>query len=102
RDTRMILYKHDAISQLVQPGKRMKLALHCTAVALTLIASIAGAAYAADQYPTKSVRFIVPYPPGGGSDITGRAIGVKLNESLGQTLVLYHRPRATAPLRTQL
>ena len=80
----------------------MKLALHCTATALTLIASIAGAAYAAEQYPTKSVRFIVPYPPGGGSDITGRAIGVKLNESLGQTFVIDNRPGATGLIGTQL
>jgi len=98
----IFLHKHDAISQLVQPGKRMKLALHCTAAALTLIASIAGAAYAAEQYPTKSVRFIVPYPPGGGSDITGRAIGVKLNESLGQTFVIDNRPGATGLIGTQL
>ncbi|HWP89577.1 MAG TPA: tripartite tricarboxylate transporter substrate-binding protein, partial [Burkholderiales bacterium] len=80
----------------------MKLALHCTATALTLIASIAGTAYAAEQYPTKSVRFIVPYPPGGGSDITGRAIGVKLNESLGQTFVIDNRPGATGLIGTQL
>jgi tripartite-type tricarboxylate transporter receptor subunit TctC len=60
------------------------------------------AAFAADQYPAKSIRFIVPYPPGGGSDITGRAIGAKLNEYLGQTFVIDNRPGATGLIGTQL
>ena len=57
---------------------------------------------AAERYPTKPVRFIVPYPPGGGSDITGRAMGVKLNEYLGQTFVIDNRPGATGLIGTQL
>src|ERR1700716_4132979 len=80
----------------------MNSALHRAAIALTFVVSMAGAAHAADQYPSKSVRFIVPYPPGGGSDITGRAIGVKLNEYLGQTFVIDNRPGATGLIGTQI
>ena len=48
-------------------------------VLMTLVYGV----HAADRpeaYPTKSVRFVVPYAPGGGSDITARAIGQKLSE----------------------
>ena len=56
---------------------------------------------AADNvYPSRPVRMIVPYPPGGGSDITGRAIGNKLTEYLGQTFVIDNRPGATGLIGT--
>lgn len=57
--------------------------------------------FAADStYPMRPVRMIVPYPPGGGSDITGRAIGNKLTEYLGQTFVVDNRPGATGLIGT--
>ena len=59
-------------------------------------------AQAADRYPTRPVRFIVPYPPGGGSDLTARAIGGKLNDALGQTFVIDNRPGATGLIGTEL
>src|SRR3954469_7975302 len=76
--------------------------LRCVAAAITLAVSTAGIADAAEQYPSKSVRFIVPYPPGGGSDITGRAIGVKLSVYLGQTFAIYNPPGAPGLIGTQL
>jgi len=60
------------------------------------------AALAADKYPSRPVRMIVPYPPGGGSDITGRAIGAKLNEYLSQTFVIDNRPGATGLIGTEI
>ncbi|MDP1534004.1 MAG: tripartite tricarboxylate transporter substrate binding protein [Rubrivivax sp.] len=57
-------------------------------------------ARAAEGYPLRPVRLIVPYPPGGGSDITGRAIGNKLTEYLGQTFVIDNRPGATGLIGT--
>ena len=80
----------------------MKFLLRCATAALASAAWMAGTALAADQYPSKPVRLIVPYPPGGGSDITGRAIGVKLNEYLGQTFVIDNRPGATGLIGTLL
>ncbi len=68
----------------------------------TCAALLAGAALAAEQYPSKPVRMIVPYPPGGGSDITGRGIGVRLGEYLGQTFVIDNRPGATGLIGTLL
>ena len=57
---------------------------------------------AADRYPVRPVRFIVPYPPGGGSDLTARAVGGKLNDALGQTFVIDNRPGATGLIGTEL
>ena len=59
-------------------------------------------AQAAEKYPTRPIRMIVPYPPGGGSDLTGRAIAQKLNDSLGQTIVVDNRPGATGLIGTEL
>jgi tripartite-type tricarboxylate transporter receptor subunit TctC len=66
-----------------------------------LAASLTSGA-AASGYPQRPVRMIVPYPPGGGSDITGRAVGAKLSEYLGQTFVIDNRPGATGLIGTLL
>ena len=57
---------------------------------------------AAQGYPARPVRMIVPYPPGGGSDITGRAVGTRLNEYLGQTFIIDNRPGATGLIGTEI
>ena len=46
-------------------------------------------------YPAKPIKLIIPYPPGGGTDITGRAMAQKLSELLGQSVVIENRPGAT-------
>jgi len=56
-----------------------------------LICGFAWLAPAQGQYPTKSIRFVVPFPPGGGTDTMARAIGGRLGEGLGQQLVVDNR-----------
>src|ERR1700748_2134489 len=49
---------------------------------------------AAADYPTRPVRFIVGYPPGGANDILARLIGQRLSERLGQQFVIENKPGA--------
>lgn len=53
---------------------------------------------AGQAYPSRPVRFIVPFPPGGGTDIVGRMIGQKLGEKLGHQFVIDNRPGAASTL----
>ena len=46
---------------------------------------------AAQDYPTKAVRFVVPFPPGGGTDTLARIVGQNLSKTLGQSIVLDNR-----------
>jgi len=55
---------------------------------------------AAQNWPLKPVRFIVPYPPGGTVDPLARLMGVKLGESLGQQFVVENRPGAGGSIGT--
>jgi tripartite-type tricarboxylate transporter receptor subunit TctC len=73
-----------------------------TLLVISAIAALATPAWAADTYPARPVRMIVPYPPGGGSDLTGRTIAQKLTDSLGQTIVVDNRPGATGLIGTEL
>ncbi len=64
-----------------------------TAAALATLAGMAPAA-AQDKWPSKPIRIIVPYPPGGSSDIIARAISQPLSEALKQTVVVENKPGA--------
>ena len=60
-------------------------------VALAPFAAPAAAQSAASSYPNKPIRFVVPYPPGGTTDIVARGIGIKLAERFGQPVVIENR-----------
>src|SRR4051812_44120597 len=57
-----------------------------------LLAGLSIAAVAqAQSWPTKPVKFIVPFPPGGATDISARLIGQKLGDMWGQTVIIENR-----------
>ena len=62
-----------------------------TRAALAALALIALAAHA-QPYPTRAIKFVVPFPPGGGVDIVARAVGDKLAPRLGQPIVIENKP----------
>jgi tripartite-type tricarboxylate transporter receptor subunit TctC len=68
--------------------KRALLALVVLVLGVPVVAS-------AQTYPSKPIRFIVPAPPGGASDILARIIGQKLNERWGQPVIIDSKPGAS-------
>ena len=64
------------------------------------LALVCHAAIAA--YPTKPIRMIVPYAPGGGSDIVARITGQRMTDTLGQPIIVDNRPGAAGMLGTEI
>lgn len=67
-----------------------------------LMLSFGHANVRAQSYPTKVIRYIVPFPPGGGNDILAREISQHLAKNLGQQVVVDNRPGASAMIGTAL
>jgi hypothetical protein len=72
-------------------------------MALSALAAVLASGHVlAQAYPVKSIRFLVGYAPGGGTDIMARVVGAKLTESLGQQLIVDNRPGANANLAAEI
>jgi tripartite-type tricarboxylate transporter receptor subunit TctC len=67
-------------------------------IAAGLLAFGIAASAAAQSYPDKSVRLIVPFPPGGSNDVIARVVGAQLSERLGQTVLIDNRGGAGGTL----
>jgi tripartite-type tricarboxylate transporter receptor subunit TctC len=65
-----------------------------------LASALAASAAIAQDWPTKPVRFIVPYPPGGGTDVIARIVQHPLSEALGQPIVIDNRGGAGGAIGT--
>ncbi|MBV9238283.1 MAG: tripartite tricarboxylate transporter substrate binding protein, partial [Xanthobacteraceae bacterium] len=76
-------------------------ALMLAAVLLITGAALASAA-SAETYPAQAVKFIVPYPPGGGSDLMARILAEKLQQRLGQPFVVENRGGASGNIGLEL
>jgi len=68
--------------------------LHRLATAVLGVLIEVGSAHAQQAYPTKPIRLIVPFPPGGAADILARGISPKLGAQLGQQVIVDNRPGA--------
>ena len=70
--------------------------------AFTLLSALAGTAGAQQAYPSKPIRIIVPYAPGGATDIMGRVVSQRLTEILGQPIVIENKPGANTAIGADL
>jgi len=76
--------------------------IHYTHIAIALFSTLAGSMVSAQSWPVKTVRVIVPFAPGGGSDLTARPISQKLSEALGQQFVVDNRGGAGGAIGMEL
>ena len=60
-------------------------------IALSALSTAPATSWSAEAYPTRAIRLIIPYPPGGAGDIVGRMLSPKLTEALGQQVVVDNR-----------
>jgi len=78
------------------------LAVAAAAVTLAAISVVLSIAPAAAQYPTRPIRIVVPFAPGGGNDIAARFVAQMFNESFGQAGVVDNRPGGGSTLGTAI
>ena len=63
---------------------------------------VAQASMSITQFPNRPLRFILPFPPGGGTDTLARIVSQKLGENIRQTMVLDNRPGAGANIGAEI
>ncbi len=83
-------------------GEHMKKQCACWITFLLLAPAEACMAAFPAGYPSKAVRVIVPFPPGGGTDIFARLIGQRLNDALGQSVVIDNRAGAGGTIGSEM
>jgi tripartite-type tricarboxylate transporter receptor subunit TctC len=69
---------------------------------LAVLAACAALPVAAQQYPTKTIRLVSPFPPGGSVDVVGRILAAKLTEHLGQQVIVDNRSGASGIIGTDI
>ena len=76
-------------------------ALALSTFVLVGAALAAPAAHAQVDYPIRPIKLILPFPPGGGADLTARSLAQKMGESMGQSIVVENKPGANGALGTE-
>jgi tripartite-type tricarboxylate transporter receptor subunit TctC len=94
------MHEHDLTwTSLSQPATRKTFCLLTSAFCLAIAAPIAAIAQA---FPAKPIRLIVPFPPGGGTDVSARLLAQAMAEGPGWQIIVENRPGATGRIGTEL
>jgi tripartite-type tricarboxylate transporter receptor subunit TctC len=83
------------------PSDRRRAAAALCAVVVALVAGGAAAQSPDAPWPSKPIRLVVPFPPGGGSDNVARLVGRALTDTLGQAVIVENKPGAAATIGAQ-
>ena len=84
-------------------SNRLKTILAAIAVGVSWLVTVPLAvAQLATEYPSKPIRILVPFSPGGGADLMARVITPRLMDRVGQTVVVDNRPAASGIVATEL
>lgn len=83
--------RHGASNAWIRIGFKMKKLITTTLAAILAVTALAGVASAQTQWPTKPLRIIVPWPPGGSADTSVRHLQAPLQEILGQPVVIENK-----------
>lgn len=78
------------------------MSIYARAFMVAVLIGIAPPLMAADDYPARPIRMVVPFAPGGGSDIAGRILADGLSRALGQQVVVDNRPGAGSSVGTEI
>jgi tripartite-type tricarboxylate transporter receptor subunit TctC len=71
------------------------------AAAVVVTAAVSPIAVAQD-FPTKPINIVVPFPPGGSNDVLARVLGQKMSESFGQPVIVQNKPGAAGNIGTEV
>ena len=80
------------------PQSIQRISRFLTLVGVMLAAGLPLAPAMAQDYPNKPIKLIIPYPPGGATDVIGRIVALKMSEALGQQLIVDNRAGATGSI----
>src|SRR5437773_754324 len=89
-----LAYAARALRSITTKEKIMKMTRFLSAAVAAMLAFALPNAQAADTYPSKPIKLIVPFPAGGTTDVLARVVGQELTKSWGQQVIIDNRPGA--------